>query len=224
MKNLYLLFGFALMGVLFFACQKDESVVEEIQGIELESTERSPWADPYIFDFTDCIDDGGCPCRLINLNQSGSGASIVDVCMEQWHYLWDASWTYGQGLNLHGINSLFNRNPGGGWSTCNIPMNNCDPSYAGGPGMLFELYSSDTWNPGSSDAEHPYFAYEGVIPFCFIPQGYISICNPLATIAEWHLVCELDTDPSMWETFFIAPNTCRLFYVGSNCSVEECTY
>ncbi len=79
---MYLVFVFALMGVLFFACQKDEPVVESIQDSELESTNRTPWADPYIFDFTDCLDDGGCPCRLINLNASGTE---IDMCTEWGH-------------------------------------------------------------------------------------------------------------------------------------------
>ncbi len=219
MQKLYLIFGFALMGVLFVACQKDEPVVEEIAVDEMESTNRN-WTNPYHFDYTDCIDDGGCPCRLVNLNYSNAE---IDMCTEWGHYHFDPTWTYGQGLNLVGLMSDFDRTPTSGPQGCFIPMNDCDPAYAGGPGQLHELVSPYAWNPHPDFPGSYYFPYHGVIPFCFFPEGYIRLCNPdPVNPVEWHLVCELDTNPDFWETFLIAPGACKLFYVGSNCSVVEC--
>ena len=88
MKNLYLLFGFALMGVLFFACQKDEPVVEEIavEGNEMVSVERSCGQDP-LDCLTTCISEGMC-CCTIEWYYDGTGAGPVptfcvakDICV-----------------------------------------------------------------------------------------------------------------------------------------------
>ena len=52
MKNLYLLFGFALMGVLFFACENERPIVEEIavDSNEMLSVERT------VISYAECID------------------------------------------------------------------------------------------------------------------------------------------------------------------------
>ncbi len=65
MKKLYLLFGFALMGVLFFACQKYEPVVEEeaVDSNEMLSVERSCGQDSTAC-VTTCISYNMCCCTI----------------------------------------------------------------------------------------------------------------------------------------------------------------
>lgn len=65
MKNLSLFFGFALLGVVFFACQKD-AVQEQfdLDPSELLSVERSPCGhDPFDCQ-TSCISIGMCCCTI----------------------------------------------------------------------------------------------------------------------------------------------------------------
>ena len=89
---------------------------------------------------------------------------------------------------------------------------------------LGELHTTDTYDPRTDAADHYFFPHNTTISFCFIPEGYIKICNPEIFVAEWHLVCELDVHPNSnyWQTFFIPSGQCKIFYVGSDCSVQEC--
>ena len=95
MKTLYLLFGFALMGVLFFACQKDEPVVEEVAVNETEmlSVERSYVkicceADPAIC--VPCDNDGACCCHIIF---SFAGSATDYLSKYKYCKAWDTSST-----------------------------------------------------------------------------------------------------------------------------------
>ena len=206
MKKLYLLFGFALMGVLFVACQKDEPVVEEIpvDSNEMVSVERT--------DCSPCVTPGNCCCRLINLNQTGRQ---IDLCPQNY-----ISPPPQPGLNLYNWTRY-------SWPTsslfpCQIRMNDCDPTFAGDVVIGWHLETIDGWSPLTDAADHFYFPHHNTISFCHAPAGYIRVCNPEPNPAEWHLVCGLDVHPYQWETFFLLPSECRLFRVDSNCDVEEC--
>ena len=64
MKKTLLFFGFALVGVVFFACQKDEPVQEKpaLDSSEVVSVERSCGDDASFCDF--CATAGQCCCTI----------------------------------------------------------------------------------------------------------------------------------------------------------------
>ena len=210
MKKLLLLpFTLLIMGVLFFGCEKENEVLNSGES-DTYAVERN-WQD---FDFTNCIGDGGCPCRLINISSSGRE---IDLCPE--NYLEpQPHWSVGQGLDLEN----WKRVPGDPTYDCFIPGNDCDLTYTGEYVTGYWLHTTDSWDPLTDDADHYHFPHHGVIQFCFLKEGYIRVCNPEPNNSEWHLVCEGDAHPDQYVTFQLLPGQCKLFWVDSSCSVEEC--
>ncbi len=98
MKTLYLLFGFALMGVLFFACQKDENTLDD-QGIYNTALSQSRSID------CDCGDDAGacqylclpqgqCCCRLFWYFDDTTVTSPIPTYCKAWD-VWPGSCSVG---------------------------------------------------------------------------------------------------------------------------------
>jgi len=157
MKNLYLLFGFAFMGVLFFACQKDEPVVEEIavNDTEMLSVERSFVNICCENNFSicgPCTGDGACCCRVV----LSFPDSTKEDFLSKFKYCkaWDTS------------------------STCEVPAvsgTSCTNTWDGVDGDV--CVGNNFWciprNTGFSIFNTSYFAPIRVTVFCSNPGGII---------------------------------------------------
>ena len=200
MKKLYLLFGFALMGVLFFACQKDEPVVEEIavDSNEMLSVERTINCSP-------CLDAGGCCCRLISTQGEGN-----------YH---DAQLCF--------LNAIFEiDNPYGSFSQgtiptfgCTIPSTNCNQDTVST--FYYNIYFPNDLpkNPvPDSTGLNPLYAHGFFAGFCSAPNNLFQVCNPEPDPISMAFSCELDSN---WEEFVLQPGECIIFRI-QGCSMTVC--
>ncbi|TVQ42396.1 MAG: hypothetical protein EA362_13340, partial [Saprospirales bacterium] len=145
------------MGVLFFACQKEEPVVEQslVDGTEMLSVER------YV-DCSPCINQGGCCCRLIS-NQGYPNDHWAELCF--------ANTIIDMGGGMNPTGSLPN--------LCNIDSSSCNPqdvsawSYT----MLFPNDVEEHPVPDTTGL-NPYFGHGWYALFCSPSGNLFKVCNP----------------------------------------------
>ncbi len=197
MKKLYLLFGFALMGVLFFACQKDEPVVDEIavDSNEMVSVERT-------IDYLPCFLQGNCPCIVMSA-MPHSFAHRAYTCMSGLNPLGSSA-----SLLMLDVNGVYHPSP----FPCNFPLGVCDeegiPPSAIGHVLQFDNLSGYNYN----DFYH----------FCMTPDNIAQVCNNNPFFIEMHLMCNPDAPNHQMATFTLAPGACKIFRITSDCHIEEC--
>ena len=205
MKNLYLLFGFALMGVLFFACQKDVPVVEEIavESNEMVSVERT-------IDYLPCFREGNCPCIIMS-NMDPLFGHNAFTCMT--------------GLNpINGnLNNYMQPAIGGNPPLpfpCQLPLGTCgetNPDVLNSDfGFTLPFHNIGGFNFG--DFYH----------YCMTPNNIVRVCNPHPFPIDMHLMCNPDAPNNQMATFTLAPwndpqgGNCKAFRITNFCHIEVC--
>ena len=197
MKKLYLLFGFALMGVLFFACQKDEPVVEQsaLDTSEVVSVERT-------INYLPCFEQGNCPCIIMSV-MPPSFAHRAYTCMS--------------GLNPVGGSAIsLMQDANGVYNSpqflCNFPLGVCDEEGLPPPAIGHVLQFDNIGGFNYGDFYH----------FCMTPDNIAMVCNPYSFPIEMHLMCNPDAPNHQMVTFTLAGGQCKYFRITNHCHIEEC--
>ena len=200
MKKLYLLFGFALMGLLFFACQKDEPVVEQIaiNSTEMLSVERT-------VDCSPCINMGGCCCRLIS-NQGYGNDHEAELCFANTIIELQQAGGSMSGGNLPNF--------------CTIDSSSCNPQDISGWSYTMTFPNDVEENPSVPDSLNPYFGHGWYALFCSPSGNLFKVCNPEPFSISMVFNCELDVQGA-WQPFTLAPFECKTFRI-QNCEMIEC--
>ncbi|TVQ44744.1 MAG: hypothetical protein EA362_09625, partial [Saprospirales bacterium] len=197
-------FVFALMGVLFFACQKDERVVEQslVDSTEMGSVERS-------IDYLPCFQQGNCPCIIMsNMDPFPHWAT---TCMTGLNLLYNSVSNYMQpaigGLPPSPL-------------ACTLPNPTCgetDPDILNSDfGFFLQFHNIGGYNYG--DFYH----------FCMTPDNIARVCNPHPFPIDMHLMCNPDAPNHQMATFTLAPvndlqgRDCKAFRITNQCHIEDC--
>jgi len=195
MKKLYLVFVFVLMGVLFFACQKDEPVVEQslVDSTEMLSVERT-------IDYLPCFQQGNCPCIIMS-NMDPSFGHNAFTCITGLNLL-------PNGYYMQDANGVHNVIP----YICQLPLGTCDWE---GQLPISRAHMLPFHNQGG-------FNYGDFYHFCISPNNIVQVCNPHLYPIEMHLMCNPDAPNHQMATFTLAGGECKNFRISGHCHIHDC--
>jgi len=198
MKKLLLLpFTLLIMGVLFFGCEKDQVQFEEsyLDSTKMVSSERS----------IDCLQCGGCCCRLISLQGLGN-AHRAQLC-----YL----------NTIYDIPNPYPPHSMGApsFNSCTIPATNCNPQPIVVNSYDNIVFPNDL-EPHPDAEYNPYFPHGYFAGFCSQPNNLFQVCNPHNYVIEMVFNCEFDVQ-NAWIVFELQPFECKVFRI-QDCAMTEC--
>ena len=205
MKKLTLFFGFALMGLMFFACQKDEPVQEQstVDTSEVVSVERT-------INYLPCFEQGNCPCIIMS-NMDPLFGHNAFTCMTGLNLLYSSVSNYMQPAIGGPVPLPF---------PCQLPLGTCgeiDPDILNSDfGFALPFHNIGGFNYG--DFYH----------YCMTPDNIVRVCNPHSFPIEMHLMCNPDAPNHQMATFTLAPvndlqgRDCKSFRITNHCHIEEC--